>query len=416
MENRLFDLCSFAVSPVDKDVYVSGVKECLKSGIPATITTKDVQLAAELQEKLNQARDAQGQGGQKDDQAEANDEEQSGEIDGGDTGTTPLHRISETVSKDTVEVALEMIDILFQYGANWLMLDDNNDTPGCIALRRNVDSRIYDKFVTAGVRSEVFLRRMTEETDTPIGADASADASAEASTEAAEGAAVANTAGDNDAYLKADLEYTDHNLVTEQQDGVMMDWEDPIMKRSAELLCQSREQGGVLLNVGFGMGIIDKYIQGFSPKKHYISEAHPKVLEKMRKDGWYDKPNVVVLEGRWQDTVPKLLDQGVFFDGIYYDTFSEHYQDLVDFFDVVVGLLSPEGTFSFFNGLGADRQICYDVYCQVVEVDLQDYGLQVEYETMEIAEHKKDERWKDIKMQYWALKQYHLPKIHFMAI
>lgn len=42
----------------------------------------------------------------------------------------------------------------------------------------------------------------------------------------------------------------------------------------------------------------------------------------------------------------KATGLGSVFDGIYYDT-SENYQDLVDFIDVVVGLLSLEGTFSF---------------------------------------------------------------------
>ena len=38
----------------------------------------------------------------------------------------------------------------------------------------------------------------------------------------------------------------------------MMDWEAPLMERHAEIICQG---GGDVLNVGFGMGIIDGCIQ-----------------------------------------------------------------------------------------------------------------------------------------------------------
>lgn len=224
-------------------------------------------------------------------------------------------------------------------------------------------------------------------------------------------------------YLASELAYTDHALVTKSQnDGVMMDWETPIMKRSAEIITidsDSDETGPVVLNVGFGMGIIDTYIQSLKPKAHYICEAHPDVLAKMKADGWYDRPGVVVLEGRWQDSLAKLLNKGnVFFDGMYYDTFSEHYSDLVDFFDSVVGLLKGNGVFSFFNGLGADRQICYDVYCEVLEVDLLDYGLEVSFETWPVPSevvNDKSQVWKGIRKQYWAVKDYKLPLIKFIG-
>lgn len=382
MQNTIFELAKFNVEPITRDVYIKKLEECLKAEIPATITTKDVALAEELERKIQNGE-------------EVNDNGE--EVDGGDTGSTPLHVLCEGLEKDSkpelVEIACEMIDVLFQYGGSWMMIDDNNETPGCIALRKELPKDIYDKFVMAGVRSEVFLRKMTEDVEEP--------------TESGD------SASDQKAYLQSELEYTDHKLLTRQnQDGVMMDWEDPIMKRSAELLSECNEQGGVVLNIGFGMGIIDEYLETYKPKKHYISEAHPKVLEKMRADGWYDKENVVVLEGRWQETVPKLLDEGVYLDGIYYDTFSEHYQDLVDLFDSVVGLLSPGGVFSYFNGLGADRQICYDVYTQVIEVDLADYGLQVSFETIPI----EGDNWEGVRKQYWALKEYKLPIIKFMGL
>lgn len=58
-----------------------------------------------------------------------------------------------------------------------------------------------------------------------------------------------------------------------------------------------------------------------------IIEPHPDVLAFMRMNGWYDKPNVKIIEGKWQDFVDgeELLSFGGF-DAIYTDTFSENYK------------------------------------------------------------------------------------------
>jgi type IV protein arginine methyltransferase len=49
------------------------------------------------------------------------------------------------------------------------------------------------------------------------------------------------------------------------------------MKRHAEIICPTK--GLHVLNVGFGMGIIDSYIQErHEPASHTIIEAHPDVV------------------------------------------------------------------------------------------------------------------------------------------
>lgn len=87
-----------------------------------------------------------------------------------------------------------------------------------------------------------------------------------------------------------------------------------------------------ILNVGFGLGIVDRMFQATQPRAHVIIEAHPQVLQHMRDTGVYDWPNVTVLEGRWQDYaegdgLTKLLEaaQGGF-DAIFVDTFAEGYE------------------------------------------------------------------------------------------
>ena len=94
---------------------------------------------------------------------------------------------------------------------------------------------------------------------------------------------------------------------------IMMSWEDPIMKRHAEFVC---ENGGNILEVGFGMGISADYIQSHNPNSHTIVEVHPQLAEKAR-DWAEDKSNVTILEGDWHDVISTLGK----FDGIFFDAY-----------------------------------------------------------------------------------------------
>jgi hypothetical protein len=66
-------------------------------------------------------------------------------------------------------------------------------------------------------------------------------------------------------------------------------------------------------------------IQKRRPRSHTIVEAHPDVHERMLEQGWDKLPGVRILFGRWQDVLP---DAGLKFDGIFWDTFSEFYEDM----------------------------------------------------------------------------------------
>lgn len=77
----------------------------------------------------------------------------------------------------------------------------------------------------------------------------------------------------------------------------------------------------------------------------------------MRDTGWYEKPGVKVVEGKWQDSMTEELLCNGGFDVIYTDTFSEQYSDLRDFFERIPDLLAgPESRISFFHGLGATSE------------------------------------------------------------
>lgn len=78
----------------------------------------------------------------------------------------------------------------------------------------------------------------------------------------------------------------------------------------------------------------------------------------MKKAGWYTRPNVRILEGKWQDFIDsdEIVAVGGF-DAIYTDVFSESYRDLYEFFERVPDLMrGPDSCFSFFNGLGATSE------------------------------------------------------------
>ena len=96
---------------------------------------------------------------------------------------------------------------------------------------------------------------------------------------------------------------------------VMMDWEDSIMKASADYVCSN---GGDILEIGFGMGISANYIQANNINSHTIVECHPQILEKAR-DWAKDKSNVTIVEGEWFDIKDSLST----YDGIFYDTYGE---------------------------------------------------------------------------------------------
>jgi protein arginine N-methyltransferase 2 len=275
-----------------------------------------------------------------------------------DTRTTPLHAAIASCGTNngpSEESALPVVTCLLENGAIWNDLNKDDETPGCIAFRLGL-KKPYEAMVAAGVRAELLFNRLRE-----LGEDGAASGADEQPPAPED---LEDVSQDNRAYLRSQLRYEPGILLDSSDNAVMMDWETGIMTRHAETLLP--RAGLRALNVGHGMGIVDAAIQARGPAQHHIVEAHPQVLRRLREGGWYEKPGVVIHEGRWQDVLPKLAAEGVVLDAIYYDTFAEDYAALKEFFsEWVIQLLDSEGLFGWYNGLGADRQICYDVYTQV---------------------------------------------------
>ncbi|PSN64713.1 arginine N-methyltransferas-like protein [Corynespora cassiicola Philippines] len=364
---------------------------------------------------------------------EPDDEGDKAQVNGHTNGTTNGESASEQPTQD-LEAATKTIRLLFENGAIWNDLDSNGDTPGCIALRLGL-KELYELCVDAGVRAELLLSRLDEyqplqddDSDEEDEEDED-DSDAQEATAGVEAVTISEEAttapGDESTeshnYLASNLTFDRDRLLDAANNGVMMEWETKLMRRSAELVAPT--SGLRVLNVGHGMGIIDGILQGQSPKTHHIIEAHPDVIKRMKDQGWHEKPGVVIHEGKWQDIVPDLVEKGELFDGIYFDTFAEDYKALREFFtEYVIGLLDPAGgpdqeggKFGFFNGMGADRQICYDVYNKIVEMDLFEAGFDTEFETISVPDLDANGEWEGVRQKYWVLDKYRLPTCSFIG-
>jgi guanidinoacetate N-methyltransferase len=129
---------------------------------------------------------------------------------------------------------------------------------------------------------------------------------------------------------------------------VMSDYQLPYMKKLADIVTQN---GGDILNVGYGLGIIDKEIEAFRKKrklnKHTVIELNEKLAANARKE-----PNLEVLEGDWHEVIQNF--RGRQFDGIIYDGYpldlEEVHRDGIVFIQSIVNrnLLKENGVLTFY--------------------------------------------------------------------
>lgn len=293
-----------------------------------------------------------------------------------DTGNSPIHVAIHACADDTcsIESGARTVECLLRNGAIWNDLNHDNETPGCLAKRLGLQE-IYELIVDAGVRAELLFRtlaRLEEKSSNNQIQSCYVDTPGEIKREdpnEKQTAAAAIELNNNTAYLSQPLTFSENKLVDSDGNAVMMTWERQLMERHAASLLPHR--GLRVLNIGFGMGIIDNFFQDQKPSTHHIIEAHPNVLKHMQETGWMEKPGVVVHRGRWQEALPRMVQSAkepACFDAIYFDTFAEGYEEMREFFSTwVAQLLDTSGRFGFFNGMGADRQIIYDVYSKVIE-------------------------------------------------
>ena len=140
------------------------------------------------------------------------------------------------------------------------------------------------------------------------------------------------------------LTITDEKVDLPNGQTVMHEWEHPIMKVKADYVCQN---GGDIIEFGFGMGISADYIQQHDIKSHTICEIHPQIIERLHI--WaQDKPNVIILEGDWWDNIDKMKK----YNGILFDTHMDLHAR--DFHSIIPKISHPGCLLTWWNNKGEE--------------------------------------------------------------
>ncbi|OWM70806.1 protein arginine N-methyltransferase 2 [Punica granatum] len=268
-----------------------------------------------------------------------------------------------------------VVKALLEAGAPWNALSPSNLSAGDFAMEAG-HQEAYEILLNAGIQAELILgtiARRTKETGDGLGD-----------------------------YLDDRVSFSEDKLMDSNSKAVMMAWEKPLMEAHAKAICSG---GGHILNIGFGMGLVDTAIQRYSPASHTIIEAHPEVYDRMIRTGWGEKNNVKIVFGRWQDVLSQLES----YDGIFFDTYGEYYDDLREFHQHLPKLLKPGGIYSFFNGLCGGNAFFHVVYCHLVSLELENLGYSTQLIPLPVKDCLGDEVWEGVKHKYWQLDTYYLP-------
>ncbi len=283
----------------------------------------------------------------------------------------------------------DIVDELLLRGSPWCALDRFGRCAGEYALQLQSEEgqRIVDRLVNAGVQAELLFRAL-QSSDVKLGKEGEENKKPRM-------------------YLTSEVRYESGDLLDVENRGVMMQWERPLMEAHAAVLCEHEEdekEGGVdVLNVGFGLGLIDTAFQSHGVRTHTIIEAHPDLHKKMIADGWADKPGVRIVFGRWQDHVHAIGD----FDAVFFDSFDD-VADMDEFHVHLPKLVRPGGLYSYFNGVCANNIFFQGVASQLIVTLLRDRGFEGTYTAMQVK-CTGDAGWANTKFRYFNSDVYYLP-------
>ncbi|KAF9621699.1 hypothetical protein IFM89_026592 [Coptis chinensis] len=203
-------------------------------------------------------------------------------------GFTPLMHAAKHGHADVVKTLLEA-------GAPWNALTPSNLSAGDFAMDAG-HQEAFDLLLNAGIQAELVLGTIARSENK-------------------------NNVSDVD-YLEDRVTFSEDKIMDSSSKAVMMAWEKPLMEAHAKAVCSG---GGHILNIGFGMGLVDTAIQQYSPATHTIIEAHPEVYNRMLRTGWGEKENVKIIFGKWQDVLSQLDS----YDGKFFHTSLLKYDSFV---------------------------------------------------------------------------------------
>jgi guanidinoacetate N-methyltransferase len=129
----------------------------------------------------------------------------------------------------------------------------------------------------------------------------------------------------------------------------MEDWEAGYMRELAKM---ATSNGGVVLEVGFGLGLSATYIQAQPFDKHLIIVANQEVFSQLQEFANRAKQPVEALFGFWQEVLPTIAAESL--DRILFDTYpiskdDFNYTPAVHFFQTAYRVLKPGGVFTYFS-------------------------------------------------------------------
>lgn len=152
---------------------------------------------------------------------------------------------------------------------------------------------------------------------------------------------------ERDNWKEAKASFTKHDLKIFGC-AVMEDWETSYMKELAEIATCN---GGIVLELGFGMGISANFIQQREIEKHIIIEANKEVAKKANNFAKKAQHKTEVFEGFWEDVIDRIPNNSL--DGILFDTYpltdKELYQNHFNFFPFAYNKLKKGGVFTYYS-------------------------------------------------------------------
>ena len=299
----------------------------------------------------------------------------------------------EETGKSVMMVAAEKgmaatVAAMLQAGAPWNAIDRQGRCAGDFAVRNNHQT-VVETLVSAGVAAELVFGQLAK--NVPVAAPRNAE------------------------YLASKAEYVNDGktlLQTGANDAVMMEWERPLMEAHVRALCP--QPGLRVLNIGFGLGIVDGFFQSLAaPALHTIVEPHPDVLRHMGETGWLAKPNVRVVRSRWQEADLAALGP---FDAVFFDSFGEFIEDLREFHALLPRILArPNGRYSFFNGMAPNSFFFQGVMCEVLRLEMKAAGFDLSFHQMEV-DAGGNEEWQGVARRYFSASDYYLPLATWAAV
>lgn len=152
---------------------------------------------------------------------------------------------------------------------------------------------------------------------------------------------------DRQAWKSAPAVFDEHTLKIFDH-PVMEDWEKPYMEELAKIAVSN---GGIILEIGFGMGISANFIQQASIKKHIILEANHKIVERIHKFAKKALHPIKILEGFWEEEIRQISNGSI--DGILFDTYPlsepEIHKNHFKFFKTGFRKLKSRGIFTYYS-------------------------------------------------------------------